>query len=145
MAPGGAVTCVPTYTLNRGQLMNGTSMSAPNCTGCVALLLSAARAQLPEQERNNRQCMPHPALMRRVLEGSAKLYPDVHVLGQGHGLVQVLHPTAQCQPRCLRRFCGPTAAKCSARGPQGMSPKTPESRDCAFRPEAVWWMTEAAS
>jgi tripeptidyl-peptidase-2 len=89
MAPGGAVTCVPTYTLNRGQLMNGTSMSAPNCTGCVALLLSAARAQLPEQERNNRQCMPHPALMRRVLEGSAKLYPDVHVLGQGHGLVQV--------------------------------------------------------
>lgn len=87
-APGGAIAPVPQWTQNKAQLMNGTSMSSPNATGCIALLLSALK-QTPGQTIT-------PARVRRALEntclplsedGSPR--PGPWVLTSGRGLIQV--------------------------------------------------------
>ncbi|CEG66665.1 hypothetical protein RMATCC62417_03204 [Rhizopus microsporus] len=44
-APGSAITSIPVYVLNKLDLKNGTSMSSPNACGCVALLVSALKAE----------------------------------------------------------------------------------------------------
>uniref|UniRef100_A0ACD5Z3T0 Uncharacterized protein n=1 Tax=Avena sativa TaxID=4498 RepID=A0ACD5Z3T0_AVESA len=81
-APGGAVAPVPTWTLQSRMLMNGTSMSSPSACGCVALLVSAMKAEgIPLS----------PYTVRKAIENTAASISDVpeEKLTTGHGLLQV--------------------------------------------------------
>lgn len=80
-APGCAITSVPNWTLNKKMLMNGTSMSSPNCAGNVALLISGLKARNVEY---------NPFSIRRALENTAVSVPTADALSQGSGLIQVL-------------------------------------------------------
>lgn len=79
-APGAAITCVPNWCLQRNQLMNGTSMSSPNATGCIALLLSAAKAEGIKMT---------PVRLKRALQNTATKMSGLSPLQQGHGMVNV--------------------------------------------------------
>jgi len=79
-APGGAITCVPNWTMQKSQLMNGTSMSSPHTAGCVALLLSACKAEgIPIS----------PSRVYRAIERTAKWMNGLSTLQQGWGMIQV--------------------------------------------------------
>lgn len=100
IAPGGAITSVPNWTLNKKQLMNGTSMSSPNACGCIALLISAAKAtSLSTTSTATTSSITAAATTtssrlsssryRLAVENSAAFQPNIHTLGQHHGLIQV--------------------------------------------------------
>jgi tripeptidyl-peptidase-2 len=79
-APGGAITSVPNWTLQKCMLMNGTSMSSPHAAGCVALLISACKAEgIPAS----------PARIYRAIENTAKFVDGLSTLQQGWGMIQV--------------------------------------------------------
>ncbi|KAI2498284.1 tripeptidyl peptidase II [Fragilaria crotonensis] len=79
-APGGAITSVPNCCLQKSQLMNGTSMSSPHATGCIALLLSACKAQGISYT---------PSRIQKALENTAHLMDSLSPLQQGCGMIQV--------------------------------------------------------
>lgn len=81
-APGGAVAPVPTWTLQKRMLMNGTSMSSPSACGGIALLISAMKAEgIPVS----------PYSVRRALENTSVPLGDLpeDKLSTGQGLMQV--------------------------------------------------------
>jgi tripeptidyl-peptidase-2 len=79
-APGGAITSVSNWTMQKSMLMNGTSMASPHACGCVALLLSACKAEgIPIS----------PPRIQRAIENSAKTMNGLSRLQQGWGMVQV--------------------------------------------------------
>ncbi|XP_075649197.1 tripeptidyl-peptidase 2 isoform X1 [Castanea sativa] len=81
-APGGAVAPVPTWTLQRRMLMNGTSMASPSACGGIALLLSAMKAEgIPVS----------PYSVRKALENTAVPVGGLpeDKLTTGHGLMQI--------------------------------------------------------
>ncbi|MFI6130531.1 S8 family serine peptidase [Micromonospora sp. NPDC051141] len=91
-APGSAISTAPTwqagnpvpeagYPLPPGyQMLNGTSMAAPQTAGAAALLLSAAKATGTGVT---------PAALRRAVYTSAKPIAGVPTYAQGYGMVDV--------------------------------------------------------
>ena len=79
-APGGAISPVPNWSLRRHTLMNGTSMSAPNACGCIALLLSGLHEE-------GRSWTPHS--IRRAVENSARPIPGMDRFSLGAGMIDV--------------------------------------------------------
>lgn len=79
-APGGAIASVPNWTLQKNQLMNGTSMSAPSTAGGLALVLSGLKQREVEYT-------PHS--VKRALFNTAVPMPGQSPWAQGHGMIQI--------------------------------------------------------
>ncbi|KAG2401576.1 Tripeptidyl-peptidase 2 [Vigna angularis] len=81
-APGCAVAPVPTWTLQRRMLMNGTSMASPSACGGIALLISAMKAEgIPVSPYSVRKALENTSL---PIGGSPE-----DKLSTGQGLMQV--------------------------------------------------------
>lgn len=83
VCPGSANTTIPNYLLGKSALMNGTSMSSPNCVGCITLLLSALLQQ---------QQTWSPFYIQRALKNTCKTdeLSGFDRLSIGSGLVKIL-------------------------------------------------------
>lgn len=80
-APGAAYASVPTYTLQKSVLMNGTSMASPNASGTIALLLSGLKSE---------GIRISPASVKRAIANTASYNSDrMEKLCVGNGLLQV--------------------------------------------------------
>ncbi|MCK4341305.1 MAG: S8 family serine peptidase [Phycisphaerae bacterium] len=79
-APGGAISPVPNWVLQRNEQAHGTSMSSPNACGNIALLLSGLKAE---------GIAYSPARIRRALENTAQPIPGVDIFAQGRGMLQI--------------------------------------------------------
>lgn len=79
-APGGAISPVPNWVLQRNMLMNGTSMASPNCCGGIALMLSGLKAE---------NVAYSPARVQRALENTARDVAEVEIFAEGRGMVQI--------------------------------------------------------
>merc|ERR1719477_344682 len=89
MSPGGAIAPIPSYTLSRNQLMNGTSMSSPNACGNVALLLSALKQQGIEYT-------PLGIETALINSANAAKLARVDPVARGFGLLQLNEAYAYC-------------------------------------------------
>lgn len=79
-APGAAITSVPQFTMARSQLMNGTSMAAPNVAGSIALLISGLKEL---------DITYTPYSIKRALANTATFLNTVDPFAQGSGLINV--------------------------------------------------------
>lgn len=79
-APGGAITSVPHFSLKGSELMSGTSMAAPHCSGSLALLVSGLKQESIGYS---------PFSVKRAIENTALVLKDRCPYAQGHGLLQV--------------------------------------------------------
>lgn len=76
-APGGAITSVANYELEKSRLMNGTSMSSPNACGGISLVLSALKAQnLPYTPYGIRKAVEYTGMDIKGSEGPGLLQVD---------------------------------------------------------------------
>lgn len=80
IAPGASIASVPQYTLNRQQLMNGTSMSAPHVCGAIALMISGLLQKNIEYS---------PYSIRRAITNTARKVAYIDEFAQGSGLLNV--------------------------------------------------------
>lgn len=96
VAPGAAIAPVPNWTLNKKQLMNGTSMSSPNAAGNIALLVSALKGE---------QIAFSPFSIKRALQHTAVALDKHDLFAQGKGLLQVL-PAYEYLAKHANRFDG---------------------------------------
>ncbi|KAL7003416.1 tripeptidyl-peptidase II Tpp2 [Sarracenia purpurea var. burkii] len=92
-APGGAVAPVPTWTLQRRMLMNGTSMASPSACGGIALLVSAMKAEgIPVSLYTVREALENTSLpVCGLPEDKLSTGQGLMQVNKAHEYIQKLH------------------------------------------------------